>query len=569
MCVSGSYLSNTIHGHICLRLLRALARTVFLLLCLNVQAGPELPDSLQTLLNRATSDSARIRAHIRIANALNTTNYQKALEHATLAVELSEKTGDHAAMTESYTLAGGVSMYKGLYDLAVNFFNRQYDLGKKIGDEVVKGMAYFNLGSVSVMMEDYGEAGKYFRGAYQMLEAGHQKKGIPIPETTLITYWMNMAIIHWNEGNIQRADSMLTRCMPMVKDRPGMEDKLISIHHIRALLYLKDKRPKEALSELTLSRDLAVRLGNLPAIAATYITAGRSFELSGDIDAAKKAHKAGLGYALQYNGLADQIINAESLYLLYRDSGPSDSMVKYFTLFTELGKQSKAQQAKEEMMRTDLMRSYNRMVEDWERQQQASRRNIFWLSLAMLTALIAALSAFVRFRNRNRKMKFERVRRDLEERKSTLEQRRLQAELEQREAELEGIRSELNKQNLLEGLVGGLDPAKSLPDSHAEDKSQSGKTSASDRKARAWEEFEYRFQHLHSGFYDRLNQRFPGLTINERRLCAFLKLDMTTKEISDITGQSVRAIHMARIRLRNKLGLTHTEKELFDFLSEL
>jgi hypothetical protein len=70
-----------------------------------------------------------------------------------------------------------------------------------------------------MMMEDYGEAGKYFRGAYQMLEAGHQKKGIPMPELTLITYWMNMALIHWSEGDIRRGDSMLTRCMPMVNQQ--------------------------------------------------------------------------------------------------------------------------------------------------------------------------------------------------------------------------------------------------------------------------------------------------------------------------------------------------------------
>ena len=166
-------------------------------------------------------------------------------------------------------------------------------------------------------------------------------------------------------------------------------------------------------------------------------------------------------------------------------------------------------------------------------------------------------------------MRFERVRRDLEERKSKFEQLRLQAELDQRDAELEAIRAELNKQSIIEGLVGGLDPAKPTPDIQSLGKMQLGIASASDRKAKAWEEFEYRFQQLHSGFYDRLNQRFPGLTINERRLSAFLKLDMTTKEISDITGQSIRAVHMGRIRLRNKLGLTHTEKELFDFLSEL
>lgn len=564
------YLSNLIPSEISVNLVKGLALcTAFLLLYLNVHAGQDIPDSLQAMLNGATTDSARIRAHIGIASTLTTTNYKKALEHATLAVGLSEKTGDQSAMIESYKLAGGVSLYKGLYDLAVNFFNKQYDLAKKVGDEVEAGMAYFNLGSVSIMMEDYGEAGKYFRGAYQMLEAGHQKKSIPMPEITLVTYWMNMALIYWSEGDIRRGDSMLTRCMPLVNDRPGMEDKRMSIHHIRALLYLKSKRLKDALYELALSRALALQLNNLPGIAATYITAGRSFEKTGDIDSAKKAYTEGLGYAVQYNGLSDQIINAESLYMLYRESGPSDSMVKYFTLFTELGKQSKAHQAKEEMMRTELMRSYNRMVDDWESQQKATKRNNFWLSITLLGALVAALAAFIRYRNRNRKMRFERVRRDLEERKSKFEQLRLQAELDQRDAELEAIRAELNKQSIIEGLVGGLDPAKPTPDIQSLGKMQLGIASASDRKAKAWEEFEYRFQQLHSGFYDRLNQRFPGLTINERRLSAFLKLDMTTKEISDITGQSIRAVHMGRIRLRNKLGLTHTEKELFDFLSEL
>jgi len=79
-----------------------------LMLFMNVQAGQEIPDSLQAMLDRAKSDSARISVHIRIANALTTSNYQKALEHATLAVELSEKTGNHSASIESYKLAGSI-----------------------------------------------------------------------------------------------------------------------------------------------------------------------------------------------------------------------------------------------------------------------------------------------------------------------------------------------------------------------------------------------------------------------------------------------------------------------------
>jgi tetratricopeptide (TPR) repeat protein len=542
---------------------------MLLSLSLAVHAGQEQSDSLQAMLDQSKTDPERIRAHIRIANAQTTQNYSKALEHAILAVRLSEQTGDYAAMIESYKLAGGISMYKGLFDLAVNFFIRHYDLAKKAGDETEAGMAYFNQGSVYLMMEDFGKAGKYFDDAYVMLQADHHKKEKPIPETISITYWMNMAIIHWNQGHIQRGDSMLTRCLLMVKDKPGMENKLMSIHHIRALLYLKSKRPEDALSELTLSRALALRMKNLPGIAATFITSGEAFEMTGDLVSAKRSYTEGLLYAEQYNGLADQIINAEKLYRLYRKSGPSDSMVKYFELFTKLQQKSKSQQAKEELMRTELMRSYNGMVEDWERQHNAAKRQNLFLSITLLLASIAALLAFIRYRQRNRTMKFETVRRDLKERMAKLEQRRFQAELNHRAAEVEYSRSELNKQQLLVGLVDGLDPAKPNTNSKDKGKAEFVGGSTSERKAKAWEEFEYRFQLLHSGFYDRLNQRFPGLTINERRLCAFLKLDMTTKEISDITGQSVRAVNMARIRLRNKLGLTNTDTELFAFLSAL
>jgi DNA-binding CsgD family transcriptional regulator len=61
----------------------------------------------------------------------------------------------------------------------------------------------------------------------------------------------------------------------------------------------------------------------------------------------------------------------------------------------------------------------------------------------------------------------------------------------------------------------------------------------------------------------------PELSLNERRLCAFLRLNMTTKEIASITGQSPRSIEVARTRLRKKLNLTNSDTSLTDFLSHI
>jgi len=84
-----------------------------------------------------------------------------------------------------------------------------------------------------------------------------------------------------------------------------------------------------------------------------------------------------------------------------------------------------------------------------------------------------------------------------------------------------------------------------------------------------WDEFEIRFKQVHGGFYDKLIKQFPDLTPNELKICAFLRLNMTTKEISELTGQRVSSIEIARTRLRKKLGIGNTSVNLITFLSQI
>lgn len=84
------------------------------------------------------------------------------------------------------------------------------------------------------------------------------------------------------------------------------------------------------------------------------------------------------------------------------------------------------------------------------------------------------------------------------------------------------------------------------------------------------EEFEIRFKQVHSDFYENLLTKYPDLTSNEIRLCSFLKLNLSTKDISSITGQSVRSIEKARERLRKKLGISANFSEnLSSFVSKI
>lgn len=83
-----------------------------------------------------------------------------------------------------------------------------------------------------------------------------------------------------------------------------------------------------------------------------------------------------------------------------------------------------------------------------------------------------------------------------------------------------------------------------------------------------WEEFEKRFNDVHSDFYKKLGETHPDLSPNERKLCAFIKLNMSSKEIAAITFQNVKSIDMARYRLRKKLGLAE-EDNLMAYMIKL
>ncbi len=80
-----------------------------------------------------------------------------------------------------------------------------------------------------------------------------------------------------------------------------------------------------------------------------------------------------------------------------------------------------------------------------------------------------------------------------------------------------------------------------------------------------WKEFEMRFSEVHDGFFTALHEKFPKLTPAEKKLAAFLRLNLSTKDIATITYQNPDSIKVARSRLRKKLGL-NTQDNLISFL---
>jgi DNA-binding CsgD family transcriptional regulator len=70
-----------------------------------------------------------------------------------------------------------------------------------------------------------------------------------------------------------------------------------------------------------------------------------------------------------------------------------------------------------------------------------------------------------------------------------------------------------------------------------------------------WEQFEIYFDQVHENFFKRLRQKYPDLTPKDQKLCAYLRMNLSTKEIAPLLNISVRGVEISRYRVRKKLGI--------------
>ncbi len=82
-----------------------------------------------------------------------------------------------------------------------------------------------------------------------------------------------------------------------------------------------------------------------------------------------------------------------------------------------------------------------------------------------------------------------------------------------------------------------------------------------------WEEFKATFEQVNQNFYSNLKGNYPDLSPSELKLCSLLKLNLSTKDISNLMGISYDSVKMGRYRVRKKLKLSR-ETNLVGFISQ-
>lgn len=74
-----------------------------------------------------------------------------------------------------------------------------------------------------------------------------------------------------------------------------------------------------------------------------------------------------------------------------------------------------------------------------------------------------------------------------------------------------------------------------------------------------WNFFKEAFENADRDFFKKIQEKYPVLTHNDLKLCAYLRLNLSSKEIAPLLNISVRSVEVKRYRLRKKMNLQHDE----------
>jgi ligand-binding sensor domain-containing protein len=74
-----------------------------------------------------------------------------------------------------------------------------------------------------------------------------------------------------------------------------------------------------------------------------------------------------------------------------------------------------------------------------------------------------------------------------------------------------------------------------------------------------WKVFETNFNQVHESFLKKLQHDFPDLSHGDLKLAAYLRMNLSTKEIAQLLNITIRSVELKRYRLRKKLGISSDE----------
>ncbi len=428
---------------------------------------------------------------------------------------------------------------------------------------------YNGLGIVYVSLEDFEHAINYYKKALDYYE---QSKD----ELNIAGISMNLAGCYIEINDYNRALSLLKRSERiLIKLNDSI--RLSNCYSNIGLLYNAQNMTDSALKYHNISLLIAENINNERLTGAAMQNIGLLFQKAGKKKQARSYFEDALKMFAKTKFTRGEISSSLSLSDLFRDEGDWEQAYQYYISY--IGKRDSMMNAK---MRNEIF-EYQWKYDEQKRKLQISTLNQALTVkkhqtqvLIIAVVFIIVLACFIGFSLR-RSVKIHKIKNALlfhqieaKQKSTELQELKHKNELEAKNKELTTMSLQLLTQNeVFENLrskTEKLYEEKSIDNNALRILTQLIEDN-SDRE-KNWTQFKILFEKVHIGFFHNLKTKYPSLTENEIRICAYLKINLQAKEIAVMLNVSPATIFTNRHHIRRKLNLNKDEK-LEDYLRNI
>lgn len=486
------------------------------------------------------------------SNIMLKKNNIKALSYLKEVSKYEQNITNDTVKLRFYSIAGYAYNTQHSNYIALNYFYKQLEIQNKLKPSKAY-RSYSNIGGVFFEMGDFKNARKFYDLGIDNLK----KYGIPADRIKGTLIYCNLSEIETKEGNYVRALTMLNEFMQYnlkVKDTLN----LIVGHENLATVNDKLNDWKEAIKNLENGIKLAAAIKSDFDLASLYNKLGVVyFNYMPESEYPLLYLQKSFDVSNKNDFLKFELASAEKLAELYEKRNNTQKALHYLHIAKSLSENS----IKEENSRraSELEFDYAQRIEqEMTILQQKKKENYFIASIILL--LLFSVIVFLMFKLQRSKAK-----------KRVIENELLVKQLEEKNKELTSNAIQMLKtKEFIQSTHKELNQLEIRDDKSASKKMLSKIIADLKKGTQNFDEkeFEKILIETDGEFYRRLLKKIPNLSKNEIRLCTFLKMNLSSKEISGITQQSVHSIDMARSRLRKKLEL-NPETNIASFLMQL
>lgn len=526
---------------------------VFLTFSHLLSAQERLPIFLDSLA-QSSSKNEKARLSMVIASQLANEDWERALQYIDLAEQNAIKSNSDKTMADYHIAVAEIYSQKDVWDISLENFLQAYAYYK---DKPLKHRYRLenDLAIAYSETQNYDKALELYHNIYKY---EHTQRN-PINAASIA----NNIGLAWMERDSDSSLYYFNHSLQLIKDIEYPYLKVLLFTNLGKSSILKDDgegakyyfhRALEEIGPKTVNEDLGWVYGEFSEL---YL---KMEKLDSAIYYSKNAVEI-LDSLAPFTTIQLQAV--EVLYKSYIKREDFERGSKALEKFLAISDSLNIEDRRINAQKTILEEEYRTKERMRELEVSKTRSNMYGIIFGLF-ALMLILGIFL-YRYRNQLKRTE-----LEKQLATLKQKQLSTNLELKNKELVGkAMVELHRAEIIEAILNELKTVKLKANSKETQNAIDyiAKRLKRDTATNIWDEFELRFKEVHESFYKNLLLHHPDLTPRDQRLCALLKLNLTTKEISQITGQPFKSVENARTRLRKKLNITNSQTGLSSYLS--